>query len=120
RPLTAHGRPAATPAPATPVATAGCTGAGGLRGALWMARRVGRQHRGSETMAERTGRRGVPPQAASGGKRARVLAALLCGAAVLLPAGGGSWAQGVTDAHPFAMRSIDTISVRITNPTGDP
>lgn len=71
-------------------------------------------------MAERTGRRGVPPQAASGGKRARVLAALLCGAAVLLPAGGGSWAQGVTDAHPFAMRSIDTISVRITNPTGDP
>lgn len=50
---------------------------------------------------------------------AQVAAFLLCGATLPFSGGTVAHAQGFSDAQPFAGRSIDTVTIRITNPSGD-
>ena len=49
----------------------------------------------------------------------RIIAALMTGAALTVPLTGAVWAQGVSEAQPFAGRAIDTVRVRIDNPSAD-
>lgn len=59
------------------------------------------------------------PSPHAGWHVSRIIAALMTGVVLTAPQSGAVWAQGVSEAQPFAGRSIDTVRVRIDNPSAD-